>query len=523
MKIFLLAATFLCALTVHAQLRPIDVQHYRFELGLSDSTDMITGVATVRLKPNKRLDTISIDLVDTSQRKGMQVMRVLVDGQPANWVQRNNKLHVLAAVPGLVERQLVVHYQGIPKDGLIIAKNKFGDRTFFADNWPNRARNWLPCVDDPADKASVEFIVTAPLQYQVVSNGLQIEETVLNERQKLTHWKETVPLATKIMVIGVSKFAVQYVGDTLGIPIYSWVYPQEKENAFYDYAQAKDVLPFFVNNIAPYAYRKLANVQSKTIFGGMENAGCIFYAENIISGKREAEDLLAHEIAHQWFGNMATEKSFAHLWLSEGFATYTTDLYMGSKYGQEAMNKRLADERTQVINFNRTNQLPVVDSTTTDFMQLLNANSYQKGAWVLHMLRTEVGNEVFMNAIRAYYKKYAGSNASTDDLRRVFEEVSGKKLEPFFRQWLYTPGIPVLKVSHAYDAKKDQLLITVIQQQKTVFDFPLEAEVQSAQGAVKKTFRVNQREQKFTVAGTGAVKGLVVDPGVKLLFEQVTQ
>lgn len=523
MKIFLLFSILLCASITHAQLRPIDVQHYRFELGLSDSTDMITGVATIRLKPNKRLDTISVDLIDTAQRKGMQIMRVLMDGKPANWVRRNNKLHVIAAVPGLVERELVVHYQGVPKDGLIIAKNKFGDRTFFADNWPDRARNWLPCVDDPADKASVEFIVTAPLHYQVVSNGLQIEETVLNETQKLTHWKETVPLATKIMVIGVSKFAVQYVGDTLGVPLYSWVYPQERNNAFYDYAQAKDILPFFINNIGPYAYPKLANVQSKTIFGGMENAGCIFYAENIISGKREAEGLLAHEIAHQWFGNMATEKSFAHLWLSEGFATYMTDLYMHSRYGQDTMTKMLKEQRAEVIDFNRRTERAVVDSTTTNFMQLLNANSYQKGGWVLHMLRNELGANVFMQAVRAYYKKYAGSNASTDDLRKVFEEVSGKKLEAFFKQWLYTPGMPVLKVSHAYDAKKDQLMITITQQQKTAYEFPLEVEVQGAKGSVKKTFRVNDREHRFTIAGTGAVKGLVLDPGVKLLFEEVAQ
>jgi aminopeptidase N len=521
MRTFLLLSSLLFAMAMQAQLRPIDVQHYRFELGLSDSTDLITGVATIKFKPNKRLDTVSVDLADTARRKGMEVLQVLADGKPANWVRRNNKLHVIWAMPGFVEKELVVRYQGVPADGLIIAKNKFGDRTFFGDNWPNRARNWLPCVDDPADKASVEFLVTAPLHYQVVSNGVQVEETVLNDAQKLTHWKETVPLATKIMVIGVSKFAVQYVGDTLGVPVYSWVYPQEKENAFYDYAQAKEILPFFINNVAPYAYRKLANVQSKTIFGGMENAGCIFYAEGIVSGRRLAEDLLAHEIAHQWFGNMATEKSFAHLWLSEGFATYMTDLYMASRYGQDTMNKRLSDERAQVIAFNGQVQRAVVDSPTTNYMQLLNANSYQKGAWVLHMLRDEVGAEKFMQAVRAYYKKYAGGNASTDDFRKVVEEISGKNFEAFFRQWLFTPGLPVLKVSHVYDAKKDQLQLTVTQVQMKAFTFPLEIELQTAKGPVRKTFMLNEREHRFTVPATGAVSGLRLDPDVKLLFEQV--
>lgn len=520
MRVFLLLSILFCASAMQAQLRPIDVQHYRFELSLTDSSDVITGVAAIRFKTNNPLDTVSIDLVDTSKGKGMQVKQVLLEGFPVKWVHKNSKLQVVPR-SNTTEKVLTVHYEGIPKDGLIIAKNKFNDRTFFADNWPDRARNWLPCIDDPADKASVEFIVTAPLHYQVVSNGLQVEETILNETQKLTHWKETVPLATKIMVIGVSKFAVQYVGDTLGVPVYSWVYPQEKANAFYDYAQAIDVLPFFINNVGPYAYRKLANVQSKTIFGGMENAGCIFYNENTITGKRGSEELLAHEIAHQWFGNMATETSFAHLWLSEGFATYMTDLYVRSKHGENAMIANLKNQRREVIEFNNQSERPVVDSLTTNYMQLLNANSYQKGAWVLHMLRNEMGPDVFMQAVRKYYSKYAGSNASTDDLRRVFEEVSGKDLRAFFKQWLYTPGLPVLQVKHVYDEKKGQVEITVIQQQKTVFDFPLEVEVQGAKDIIRKTLQVNQREQRFTIPGTGKVRGLLVDPGVKLLFEEV--
>jgi aminopeptidase N len=154
---------------------------------------------------------------------------------------------------------------------------------------------------------------------------------------------------------------------------------------------------------------------------------------------------------------------------------------------------------------------------------LLNANSYQKGGWVLHMLRNELGPDVFMQAIRKYYNKYAGGNASTDDLRRVVEEVSGKDLKAFFQQWLYTPGLPVLQVKYAYDDKKDQIAVTVIQQQKTVFDFPLEVEVNGVKNIKRETLRVNQREQRFTIQGTGRVKQVLVDPGVKLLFEEVRQ
>ncbi|HEX2683076.1 MAG TPA: M1 family aminopeptidase, partial [Ferruginibacter sp.] len=326
MRILLLLTFLCCMFGVQAQ-RPLDVQHYRFEITLTDSSNVMTGVAYISLKLNKPADTMVFDLasVNPATNKGMQVTKVMWKDVELGWRHSNDQLRVANEADSL-GRTIAIYYKGVPGDGLIIATNKFGDRTFFADNWPNRAHNWIPCVDDPADKASFEFIVTAPLHYEVISNGVQAEETILNDRQKLTHWKESIPLSTKIMVIGVAKFAVQYVGDTLGVPVYSWVYPQERRDAFYDYGQATEILPFFINNIAPYPYRKLANVQSKTIFGGMENAGCIFYNENAISGDRKNEDLLTHEIAHQWFGDMASEKSFAHLWLSEGFATYMTDL-----------------------------------------------------------------------------------------------------------------------------------------------------------------------------------------------------
>lgn len=508
----------LCSVQAMAQ-RKTDVQHYRFQLTLSETSDRISGTALITTKFLQDAESAVFDLVsENNEGRGMKVTKVLEGEQPLQFTHAANKLTIQTLQPaksGEVH-QFEVYYEGRPKDGLIISTNKFKRRTFFGDNWPDRARNWLPCVDDPADKASVEFIVTAPQQFQVVSNGVQVEETILDNGQKLTHWREDVPLPTKIMVIGAADFAVQYVGDTLGVPLYSWVYPQEKQNAFYDYALAKEVLPFFINNIAPFPYRKLANVQSTTIFGGMENAGCIFYTENAISGKRRTEDLLAHEIAHQWFGDMATETSFAHLWLSEGFATYFTDLYIGQKYGMDSMSRRLAGERAEVIEFyHQKKPAPVVDSLTKDFMTLLNANSYQKGAWALHMLREMLGPQVFMQGVKNYYKKYAGANASTDDFRRVMEETSGKDLKLFFTQWLYTPGHPVLKISQAYDAGRKKMSVMITQQQGTLFSFPLDVEV----GGVKKRLQVSKKEEKFVLDGVqdGEVE---VDKGVKLLWER---
>src|SRR5690606_37591424 len=324
--------------------------------------------------------------------------------------------------------QFTIRYKGIPADGLIISKNKFGKRTFFSDNWPNRAHNWLPCVDDVADKASVEFEITAPLHYQVISNGMQTEETNLPSNMKLTRWNEVIPLPTKVMVIGVAEFAVQLADVVNNIPVYSWVYPENKNDGFYDYALAAPILKWFTEKVGPYAYSKLANVQSKTIFGGMENASAIFYKESSVDGARTSEALIGHEIAHQWFGNMATEKSFVHIWLSEGFATYLTTMYMEEKYGVDTAKFLRIDDRQKVISFSRRSGIPVVDTSTKNYMDLLNANSYEKGGWVLHMLRRQLGDSIFWKGIRQYYHDYAGKNADTRDVQKIFEDVSGKKL-----------------------------------------------------------------------------------------------
>ena len=129
------------------------------------------------------------------------------------------------------------------------------------------------------------------------------------------------------MVFGAADFAVQLAGEHEGIPVSSWIFKEQKEKGFYDYAMALPVLEFFTKNVAPYPYEKLANVQSKTRYGGMENASCIFYYEASVKGDRSSEALIAHEIAHQWFGNSASEANWHHVWLSEGFATYWTHLY----------------------------------------------------------------------------------------------------------------------------------------------------------------------------------------------------
>jgi aminopeptidase N len=516
MRISLLIISFLSSFLCFSQ--TIDIRHYRFEIQLSDESDKINAKATIAISLPQPARDFYLDLIELKGNgKGMKVEGV--KGKNVNGFQQlNDKVHIqLKSSSAKATDTFEIIYSGIPADGLIISKNKFGDRTFFADNWPDRAHNWIPCNDVPNDKASVEFLVTAPSYYQVVSNGIQVEETNLDKNKKLTHWKEEIPIPTKIMVIGVAQFAVARVDDLYSVPVTAWVYPQNREKGFYDYSVATGILQFFTEYIGSFPFQKLANVQSTTIFGGMENASAIFYDEKAVTGKRTSEPTIAHEIVHQWFGDMASEKSFAHLWLSEGFATYLTNVYWEQKYGKAKANERLIEEREKVIGFVRHNDHPVVDSIS-DFMDLLNANSYEKGSWVLHMLRGEVGDSVFRKIIREYYQQYKGDNADSREFEWVSEKVSGKNLKWFFDQWLYQPGVP--KINVQWKMKGNKLSVTVQQATKSIFQFPLTIGYYSADGNLQtQKIKITKSSETFILPINSKPAKMVLDPFVEMLFD----
>lgn len=507
------------------RLAELDVQHYTFQLELSDETDQISALASIRVKYLKPVSSFTLDLVEQGpDGKGMKVLSVTEFDQPVDYSQEGETLLISPRPAALAgeERTFQIRYQGIPADGLIIARNKYGDRTFFGDNWPNRAHHWLPCVDHPSDKATVDFIVTAPDHYQVVANGIQLEETNLDDERKLTHWREEAPLPVKVAVIGAARFGVQYAGEAAGIPVSSWVYRQDREAGFYDYSLAVEALQFFIDYIGPYPYRKLANVQSKTRYGGMENASNIFYFENSVDGKRSEEALIAHEIAHQWFGNSASEQNWFHIWLSEGFATYGADLYLEHKYGRAKLVDRLQSERQQVVTYSSRRMAPVVDTTVSNWNDLLNPNSYQKGAWVLHMLRRQVGEQAFWNGLRQYYLRFRGGNALTEDFQRSMEAASKQNLSQFFEQWIFRPGQPRLDVQ--WDKPRRKRLRFKIQQLQDgpAYTFPLDIQAVSADGATSQTWTIGLTEKsaETTVKCKFEPGQIILDPDTWLLFSK---
>ncbi|HEY0176350.1 MAG TPA: M1 family aminopeptidase, partial [Pedobacter sp.] len=320
-----------------------------------------------------------------------------------------------------------------------------------------------------------------------------------------------------VMVIGVADFAVSKSGTVNNVPIYSYVYPENKIQGFKDYALADKILPFYSSNIGPYPYEKLANVQSKTIFGGMENASAIFYFENSV-GDKGIESLIAHEVAHQWFGDAITETGWQHVWLSEGFATYMTNCYLEHTYGTDSLKHLMQQQRKKVFAFEQKRLTPVIDTAvSSNYMQILNANSYEKGAWILHMLRRKIGDAAFWQGIRNYYARYSGSNANTDSLRLMMEKAGRQNLELFFNQWLRVAGHPKLGINWKYDEDKKLLTIHIEQEQANLYVFPLEYKINGTAETVTIKEKTTLVQLPLPV-NPGTVE---FDPGVNLLSEFV--
>ena len=510
--------------------QPVDVEHYRFVLTLSDSTDRIAGEATVRMRLLAAgLTRVELDLADASSARngrGMRVSAVRRGGRLLAFTHAADRLAITLAAPSVAGEvlELVVTYSGVPADGLLIKPNRHGDRTFFSDDWPDKAHQWLPTIDYIADKATMEMDVVAPSHYQVISNGRRIEETDLPGGSRRTVWREGVPIAPWLYALGVARFAVQHVGDLDGVPLETWVFAQERDAGFHDFAvPVKDALAFYSQWIGPYSYEKLANVQSNSVSGGMEAASAIFYSSGSVSGTRPLRwrNVVIHEIAHQWFGNAVTESDWNDVWLSEGFATYFTLLFIEHAYGRDEFVTGLRDSRKAVLDFYaKTPDYRVVHEQLTDMSQVTTRMTYEKGAWTLHMLRQAMGDDRFWAGIRDYHARYRDATASTADFRAAMERASGLDLGGFFQQWLYRGGVPRLEGTWQWDAKAKQVTVELRQVQPgDPFRLPVEFGIAVA-GARLRVERgeLTGRTARFVFNAEQEPTAVELDPNVRLLF-----
>jgi aminopeptidase N len=475
----------------------IDVLHYDFSLSLPDNGRVIEGLALITVRRSQPASHFLLDLV------GLHVDTVWVNERPVGFERKPDLLDI----PLTPSREsspdtllVAVRYEGEVMDGLIIHADEKGRWYAFGDNWPARARYWLPTVDQPGDKATVSWNIAAGSNRKVVANGELIEEKTLSAKagsgshdQTLTRWKTTRPIPPYLMVIAVGPLVKYDLGLTApglsefppGVRQSVYVVPELADYPPGPFKKAGEIVEYFARTVAPFPYEKLAHVQSFTRYGGMENASAIFYANDLFEGRSTNTGIIAHETAHQWFGDAVTPRSWGHLWLSEGFASYFEQLWVEKSEGSDAFRRGMMRLRNELMYSRVTHNRPVIDTLQTDLMQLLNANSYQKGAWTLHMIRGLLGDSLFFAGIRAYYDRHRHGTATTDDLCESFEQVSHSKLRWFFDQWLRRPGFPELSVGWSYSDVLHHVTVDISQSQRTpAYRFPLTIEVHTPEGKV---------------------------------------
>ena len=512
----------------------IDIQGYVFEITVTDESDVVQGRTTVDARylqggqSQLRLDLVG--MAADRDGRGMEVHGVVMNGQELSFAHANDALVIDLGAPVEAWKRVkvVVEYSGIPVDGMDIGPNKYGDRTFFSDNWSSRVRNWLPVVDHPYDKATTQMIITHPAHYQSTSNGVLKESSNVGGGMAMTHWVNDVPTATWLYFIGVAEMAMEVVDTWNGIPIETWVYWQDRDKGFYDFAEpSKAVLAFYEDLIGPYVNKRLGNIVSNaTPGGGMEAASIPAYSDRSVSGNRDMrwQYVITHEIAHQWFGNAVTEYHWNDVWLSEGFATYYTLLFREHHYGHDNFMQGLLQSRETVRNFYAETDydFALVRPYIEDLNNVSGGMMYQKGAWILHMLRRNLGEEAFNAGIRAYYAEFMNKNAQTADLRRHLEEASGQDLEQFFDQWLFQGGIPTIR---ARWNQSDSEIRASLQQVQETYGYELEVDVQfrfeddSVTDVITVSFGPGGAAATMSVVPphSGKVVEMIMDPNVRLL------
>jgi aminopeptidase N len=472
----------------------VDVLDYQFALTLPDTGRAVAGEATVRFARLAPTDTLVLDLV------GLAVRDVRVADRQAPFRQDSATVRIaLPRAPRSRTRDTLtarVRYAGTPADGLIVSRDSAGRWQAFADNWPDRARHWLPTVDHPSDKATVSWTVDAPRARTVVANGalLGVQDVPAapgGTARRVTRWRESRPISPHLMVIAAAPMVRVDLGATacgfaaLGrcVPQSVYLAPELLGFAPGAFRAAEDIVRGFAALVAPFPYEALAHLQSSTRFGGMENAGAIFYADALFRRGTLRRDLVAHETAHQWFGDAVTQREWSHLWLSEGFATYWAALDLRRSAGDSAFLVEMRRTRDVIAAAPEVAARPVIDTAQTRLVDLLNRNSYEKGGWTLHMLRGLVGDSAFFRGVRAYYVAHRDGTALTGDLRAAIEASAGRPLGWFFDQWLRRPGFPELAVRWRYDAAAQRVRLTVTQGPRFApYRFPLAVDVVDDEG-----------------------------------------
>ncbi|MCB1233497.1 MAG: M1 family metallopeptidase [Verrucomicrobiae bacterium] len=511
----------------YARDREIDLLHVAIDITPDFEERSVAGTVTLKFSPiAKPLTRLRLDAVD------LAIEKVEASAPLADWDAGYERLTLTFSepiAPG-AESWVKVTYSAHPEDGWYFRTEAMGypagDDHFWTQGEPEKHRHWFPGYDYPNERFTSEVRCRVPKGMTVLSNGRLAEEKT-EDATTLFHWtQEQEHVNYLISVVGGH---LQKLESTHGdLPLAFYTPPSEFAVAANSFRDTDRILGFLEKEIGVgFPWAKYYNVcVTDFIAGGMENTSVTTLTTRTLFSDetetlRSSHSLDAHEATHQWFGDLLTCKDWSHLWLNEGFATFYAHLYEEEKNGRDAMLYGLYGDATQVLD--NKDEKPIVWRGYSDPMEQFDYRAYPKGSWVLHMLRNQLGRDLFNDCIRTYVGRNRNRNVVTQDLMAVIEELSGRSWDEFFDQWVFHGGEPALKIAYAWDQARGQAKLSVGQTQKLsdqvlLFDFPLPVRFIDEKGATHDaTIRIHEASEDFFFDLPAKPKIVRVDPEYTVL------
>lgn len=510
--------------------RKVDIHHVALDVTPDFQKRTVRGEATLTFKPiAKPLDELRLDAVD------LTVSAVTCSAKLAGHQVTDKEIVVTFAPPVPVGREtkLTVRYSAQPVKGFYFrtpaTSYPDSDTHVWSQGEPDEARHWFPCYDYPNAKFTTEITCRVPEGMTVLSNGRQVSST-RDAASGLTavRWLQDKPHGTHLITLAAGRFT-KLEDKYRDVPLQFYTPPSDAAEAALTFADTKPAMEFFEREIGvPYPWAQYGQVVVRDFhWGGMENTTLTTLTDRTLHRAdtetlSSSEGLVSHELAHQWFGNLVTCKDWSHLWLNEGFATYYANLYMGDRHGRDELLYGLYRDAQNVLG--RTNSPPRAIHFRrygTPYEQF-DYRAYPKGGWVLHMLRSQLGDELYRRCIKTYVERHTFGIVVTEDLNAVIEELSGRSFDRFFDQWVYHALQPELEVGYSWDEKTKLAKVSVRQTQAVndnvmLFQFPLTLRFKSKAGTVDHRVEVKDKEEDFYVPLRQAPEIVRVDPEYALL------
>src|SRR5713101_2859926 len=435
--------------------RSANIKHIKLEVALDFEAKKIAGTATHRLSAiTGPLDRLEFDATE------LAIRAVRAGNEPASFETSDGKLRIVLprALKADEEIEIAIDYSSQPRRGLYFVGPDEGYPNKPVEAWTQGededSRYWFPCYDYPNNRTTSEVIATVPEKFTAISNGALIAtSTNAAAKTRTFHWRHDLPHSTYLITLAAGEFAMieERAGDT---PVTYYVHPGREDDARRAFGNTPRMIQFFERIIGePYPYEKYSQVAVQDfIFGGMENTSATTQTADTLHDERahldfSSDPLVAHELAHQWWGDLLTCRDWAHGWLNEGFATYFEALWMEHDKGEAEFRYTLYQEAHEYFEEDaKEYRRPIVCNLYREPIELFDRHLYQKGGLVLHMLRAVLGDALFWKAMHHYCVTHRGQNVITTDLQRAIEEATGKSLDWFFHQWVYQAGHPELEV-----------------------------------------------------------------------------